>query len=288
MRKDNECKWLLTEKSSQTQHASVLTNSRVYENNNYHHCYFCPWINYGYFDDTNSQTSKPFPVDTTEPFMVHELPPPHSGVGTTSKYAGEVTKIDGASDEENVAELTHDTTATDTSVQTLKYQTIPRVQLDVEGCENSSAAPPQSTINRICSTYTTDGEYVYFHDTRMSADAATFAVYPVSVQQYVSPNTADLLFAHDAYTVYFQDQALMGVTPETFKVVATNGTEDEIRQFKDKVRLLAEQNPSLQRVEIYLGKPVTLDKYAYLDELVNRLLILDTNLVPFEGLVCAA
>jgi hypothetical protein len=226
--------------------------------------------------------ANPSPVDTTEPFMVHELPPPHSGVGTTSKYAGEVTKIDGASDEENVAELTHDTTDTDTSVQTLKQQTLPRVRLDVEGCKHSSAAPPQSTINRICSTYTTDGEYVYFHDTRMSADVATFVVYPVSVQQYVSPNTADLLFAHDAYTVYFQDQALVGVTPETFKAVATNGTEDEIRQFKDKVRLLAEQNPSLQRVEIYLGKPVALDKYAYLDELVNRLLILDTNLVPFE------
>jgi hypothetical protein len=55
--------------------------------------------------------ANPSLVDTTEPFMVHELPPPHSGVGTTSKYAGEVTKIDGASDEENVAELTHDTTA---------------------------------------------------------------------------------------------------------------------------------------------------------------------------------
>lgn len=175
------------------------------------------------------------------------------------------------------AKLNDTSSSTNALGQVTESQVLHQVRLDVEGCPADLSMPPQSTIYRICTTYTTDGNHVYFNDVRMEADAGTFKVYPVGIQDFVTPDTTDLLFAHDHNTVYFQDRALVGVTPDKFNILGRDMSEVD-----QTLKQLIEDNPSLRLIKIFSGESISPDQYAYLDELLPRLQSLDSEAIAFE------
>lgn len=92
---------------------------------------------------------------------------------------------------------------------------VPNVYM--EGCPDNSKDIPGSLSIR-CNSYTTDGVNVYFHGIPMDVDKATFKVFPAGTQ-YFSGMHPDLIFAKDKDTVYLQDQALVGISPEEFNLL---------------------------------------------------------------------
>jgi len=195
------------------------------------------------------ELTNPSPAETTGPFVLHELPPSDSVSSTTTEATQEVGESEdsiGLAGDVRLADTSGDDDAFD---QDPELKAIPRLRLDVEGCPSELSLPPESTIYSICTTYTTDGRHVYFHDVRMNADARTFEVYPVGIQEFAIPNAADLLFAHDHNTVYFQDQALVGVTPDQFNILGLDPATFDIFKTSRALRAIVDANPNLPLLE---------------------------------------